>query len=75
MGSEMCIRDSIECDCGNKMKVFSKKSSEEHAEYLGLPLIAELPIDLELTEALENGKAEEYSLESPLYSMVFSALY
>lgn len=65
----------IECDCGNKMKVFSKKSSEEHAEYLGLPLIAELPIDLELTEALENGKAEEYSLESPLYSMVFSALY
>lgn len=65
----------IECDCGKKMKVFSKKSSEEHAEYLGLPLIAELPIDLELTEALENGKAEEYSLESPLYSMVFSALY
>lgn len=65
----------IECDCGNKMKVFSKKSSEEHAEYLGLPLIAELPIDLELTEALENGKAEEYALESPLYSMVFSALY
>lgn len=65
----------IECDCGNKMKVFSKKSSEEHAEYLGLSLIAELPIDLELTEALENGKAEEYALESPLYSMVFSALY
>lgn len=45
------------------MRVFSKKSSEEHAEYLGLPLIGELPINLDLTEALENGKAEEYVLK------------
>ncbi|MGL5615229.1 MAG: Mrp/NBP35 family ATP-binding protein [Sarcina sp.] len=65
----------IECECGKKMKVFSKKSSEEHAEYLGIPLIAELPIDLELTEALEDGKAEEFVKESPLYSMLFGALY
>ncbi|MGL4762712.1 MAG: P-loop NTPase [Sarcina sp.] len=65
----------IECDCGKKMKVFSNKSSEECAEYLGLPLIAELPINLELTEALEEGRAEEYIVENPLYSSVFSALY
>ena len=65
----------IECDCGKKMKVFSNKSSEECAEYLGLPLIAELPINLELTEALEDGRAEEYIVENPLYSSVFSALY
>ncbi|WP_297436507.1 P-loop NTPase [uncultured Clostridium sp.] len=65
----------IECECGKKMKIFSKKSSEEHAEILGLPLIAELPINLELTEALEEGKAEAYIVDNPLYSSVFSALY
>ena len=65
----------IECDCGRKMKVFSKKSSEECAEYLGLPLIAELPINIELTEALEEGRAEEYIADHPLYSSVFSGLY
>ena len=57
------------------MRVFSKKSSEEHAEYLGLPLIGELPINLDLTEALENGKAEEYVAENPLYSLIFEGLY
>lgn len=65
----------IECECGEKMRVFSKKSSEEHAEYLGLPLIGELPINLDLTEALENGKAEEYVAENPLYSLIFEGLY
>ena len=65
----------IECDCGKKMNVFSRKSSEEHAEYLDLPLIAELPINLDLTEALEEGRAEEYISDNPLYSSLFSALY
>ncbi|MGL4992498.1 MAG: P-loop NTPase [Sarcina sp.] len=62
----------IECECGKKMKIFSKKSSEEHAQYLGIPLIAELPINLELTEALEQGRAEEYIAENHLYLSVFS---
>ena len=62
-------------DCGKKLRVFSKKSAEEHAEYLGLPLIGELPINLELTEALEEGKAEEYVKEDPLYSLIFEGLY
>lgn len=66
----------ISCDnCQTKIRVFSKKSAEEHAEYLGLPLIGELPINLELTEALENGKAEEYVIDNPLYSLVFEGLY
>ncbi|MGL5575681.1 MAG: P-loop NTPase [Sarcina sp.] len=65
----------IECECGRKMKVFSKKSSEECAQYLGLPLIAELPINIDLTEALEEGRAEKYIADHPLYSSVFSALY
>ena len=66
----------INCDsCDHKIRVFSKKSAEEHAEYLGLPLLAELPINLDLTEALENGSAEEYAKEDPLYSLVFEGLY
>ncbi|MDD7795094.1 Mrp/NBP35 family ATP-binding protein [Clostridium sp. 'White wine YQ'] len=66
----------ITCDsCDHKIRVFSKKSAEEHAEYLGLPLLAELPINLDLTEALEEGKAEEYAKEDPLYSLVFEGLY
>ena len=62
-------------DCDKKIRVFSKKSAEEHAEYLGLPLLGELPIDLDFTEALEEGKAEEYVIDSPLYSLIFEGLY
>ncbi len=66
----------INCpDCDKKIRVFSKKSSEENAEYLGIPLIGELPINIELTEALENGKAEEYIRENSLYSLIFEGLY
>lgn len=66
----------INCpDCDKKIRVFSRKSSEENAEYLGIPLIGELPINIEFTEALEEGKAEEYVRENPLYSLVFEGLY
>lgn len=66
----------INCpDCNKKIRVFSRKSSEENAEYLGLPLIGELPINIELTEALEEGKVEEYVRENPLYSLIFEGLY
>lgn len=61
--------------CDKKIRVFSSKSSEENAEYLGLPLIGELPINIEFTEALEEGKAEEYVRENPLYSLIFEGLY
>ncbi|MBD7910932.1 MULTISPECIES: Mrp/NBP35 family ATP-binding protein [Clostridium] len=61
--------------CEKKVHVFSKKSAEEHADYLGIPLIGELPIDLEFTEALEEGKAEEYVLSNSLYSLIFEGLY
>lgn len=66
----------INCpDCDKKIRVFSRKSSEENAEYLGLPLIGELPINIEFTEALEEGRAEEYVRENPLYSLIFEGLY
>jgi len=61
--------------CDKKIRVFSKKSAEEHAEYLGIPLIGELPIDLEFTAALEAGKAEEYVLDNPLYLLIFEGIY
>ncbi|QPJ86244.1 Mrp/NBP35 family ATP-binding protein [Sarcina sp. JB2] len=61
--------------CGERMNVFSKKSSEEHAKYLGLKLLGELPINLDFTEALENGKADEYVVQNELYTSVFKDLY
>ena len=61
--------------CDTKIKVFSKKSAEEHAEYLGVPLIGELPINTDLTEALEEGNAEEYVVNNDLYSLIFEGLY
>ncbi len=66
----------INCpNCDKKIRVFSRKSSEENAEYLGLPLIGELPINIELTEALEEGNIEKYVRENPLYSLIFEGLY
>lgn len=61
--------------CDTKIKVFSKKSAEEHAEYLGVPLLGELPINIDLTEALEEGRAEEYVMDNELYSLIFEGLY
>ena len=61
--------------CDTKIRVFSKKSAEEHSVYLGVPLLGELPINLDLTEALEEGKAEEYVKDNDLYSLIFEALY
>ena len=61
--------------CEKKIRVFSRKSSEEYAEYLGLPLLGELPINIELTEAIEEGKVEEYVRENSLYSLIFDGLY
>ena len=61
--------------CDTKIKVFSKKSAEENAEYLGVPLLGELPINVDLTEALEEGRAEEYVMDNELYSLIFEGLY
>jgi ATP-binding protein involved in chromosome partitioning len=62
----------IQCgNCGDKLNVFSKKSAKEQAEYLGLPLLAELPIDLNLVENLEEGRAEQYISNSKEYEEMF----
>ncbi|MDP4143584.1 MAG: Mrp/NBP35 family ATP-binding protein [Bacillota bacterium] len=59
--------------CGEKMRVFSKKSAEEQAQYLGLPLLAEMPINLDLVESLENGSAEQYVNDNPEYESLINS--
>lgn len=59
----------IQCDkCGDKVRIFSKKSPEEHVKYLGAPLLAEMPIDLDMVESLENGQMEYYIRNSEQYN-------
>ncbi|MCY6484924.1 Mrp/NBP35 family ATP-binding protein [Clostridium aestuarii] len=58
----------VKCEkCGDKLRIFSKKSGKEHAEYLGIPLLAEMPINLDMVESLENGKMESFIKESKEY--------
>lgn len=56
--------------CGEKMPVFSKKSAQEQAEKLGVMLLAEMPINLELVDNMENGNAEEYSANNTEYDIL-----
>jgi len=59
----------VKCgNCEEKIRVFSKKTGQEQAEVLGVPLLAEMPINLDLVESMENGKAESYISSSNEYS-------
>ena len=60
--------------CKEKTRVFSKKPAEEHAKYLGIPLLGELPINLDLVENLESGTAENYIKESDMYSSLINSI-
>ena len=58
----------VQCGkCGEKIQIFSKKSAKEHAEYLGVPLLAEMPINLDLVDSLEKGEAEKFVSENKDY--------
>lgn len=58
----------IKCNnCGEMIRIFSKKSAEEQAKYLGYPLILEMPMNLELSESLNLGKAEQFVYNSDEY--------
>lgn len=54
--------------CGEKIRIFSKKSAEEQAEYLGVTLTFEMPINLELVDHMENGYFERYLKDADEYS-------
>lgn len=65
----------IKCEkCGEKINVFSKKSAQEHAEHLGVPLLAEMPINLDLVESMENGTVEEFLAKSDEYEELINNL-
>lgn len=58
----------VDCgNCGEKIRIFSKKPAEEHAKYLGTDLLAELPIDLDLVEKMEQGQMESYIMYNVAY--------
>lgn len=61
----------IKCNnCGDKIRVFSKKTAEEQAKYLGVPLLAKMPINLDLVENLERGTVEKYISSSNEYKIL-----
>ena len=61
----------IKCNnCMEHINVFSKNTGEEQAKILGIPLLMELPIDLDLVESMEAGKAEAYILSSNEYELL-----
>ena len=51
-------------------RVFSKKSAEEQAKYLGIPLLAEMPINLDLVDSLEKGEAEKFANDYEDYKIL-----
>lgn len=56
--------------CDEKIRLFSKKSAEEQAQYLGVPLLAEMPINTDLVENMECGNVERYIAESGEYEIL-----
>lgn len=65
----------ITCEkCGEKIRVFSKKSAKEHADYLGLPLLMEMPINLDMADSLEKGVAESYVADNKDYEELLTNL-
>ncbi len=65
----------IKCgNCGEKTRIFSKKPAEEHAEYLGVKLLAELPIDLDLIERMEKGEIEDYIINNVDYDKIVNEI-
>ena len=64
----------IKCNtCGDRMNVFSNNSAESQAEKMGLPLIAELPINPNFAEHLEAGQAERFAATNPEYDIILEA--
>ena len=50
----------VECpDCGKKIYIFGEGKSEKTAEELGLPLLAQLPVNPETAQKVDMGEVEE----------------
>lgn len=61
----------LECpDCGKRIEVFGKSKVEAVAAEYGLPVLARLPIDPSLAEAVDEGEIESVKLPDSLNSAV-----
>ena len=50
-------------DCGAEFRIFGEGKTETVADELGVELLAQIPIDVRLAEAADNGKFEYFSAE------------
>lgn len=58
----------IKCaKCGEKINLFSKKNAKAQSEYLGIPLIAELPFEPEQSDYMADGSFEEHIINNSEY--------
>ncbi len=54
----------VDCpDCGKRIYPFGKGKTEKIAEHYGLPLLAQLPIDSKIAQAVDDGKIEAVSCD------------
>jgi ATP-binding protein involved in chromosome partitioning len=55
----------VECpDCGKRIDVFGPSHGDEVAAHLGVPLLAQLPLDPRIAELSDQGRIEEYGAEA-----------
>lgn len=51
----------FECpDCGKKHAIFGESKLEQVAKDMGIPVLAQMPIDPALAAACDNGTVEDY---------------
>lgn len=49
--------------CGESIVLFGSKKGHQEAEAMNIPLLAELPLDQQLSEYCDQGKVEQYNTE------------
>lgn len=54
--------------CGEKVRLFSENSAKDQADYLGLELLSEMPVNTDLVKSMEAKKVEEYISNSLEYN-------
>ena len=54
----------VECECGNKIKLFGESKIDEVAEELGVKVLGKMPIDPKIANLCDNGEIEKFNLDS-----------
>ena len=57
-------------DCGKKIELFGKSKVDSVAEEYGLPVLAKLPLDPKLAEAVDRGEIEDVKLTDALHGVM-----